>query len=266
MAARERGWRRASLVITLALTATASAIAVICITATQATERSTAQRFLATVVTSLLEIDQYVANVWPMIENAAVLDVPVSLDGFPVRLQLDPNAASDDTDSVANEIAVATAILVYDDGLDVLAGTPQVFRLISRGAAFDGTVGNLTRGGHEIAVVGLIVSGSLALLLALATAAQARGPARFGAPALAIAFGAAIVWLVALLLQSSFEGRAASVVDSFSADLWWIAADALGMLIRNAAVLGLSGAIVAGAAAVGSILLNMVESAETVER
>ena len=241
------------------LAAIVSAIAVICITATQLTERNTAQRVLTIVASSLLEIDRLVANTWPLIEAAASNREPIPLDGFPLGLQLDPDGVAQGPERVADEIAAATAALVYEDGLDVFADTPQAFRLISRGAAVDVTLGRLTHGGHGLATAALIVSGTLALLLALAASAQARGPARFGAPALAIGFGAAIVWLVAVLAQSSFEGRAAGAVDSFSADLWWIAADALGMLVRNAAIVGAASAIVVAAAAAALVWLNRVE-------
>ncbi len=253
------GWRRSAAAITLFLTAVAAAIAVVFLTTTQITERNTAQRFLAVAAASLLEIDQFVANAWPALEIAAAEDNPIPLTGFAVGLQLDPDGVADGPAALAKEVAAATASLIYDGGLDVLSDAPQSFRLVSRGAAFDGTIGRLTRGGHDIATLALVVSGSLTILLVLAVASQTRGLSRFAAPAIAIGFGVALVWLTAMLLQSSFEARAEQSLDPFSADLWWIAADSLGMLMRNAAVVGLGAAFVAAAALVAGALLRAVE-------
>ena len=241
------------------LTALASAIAVVSLAMTQLTERGTAQRLLAVAVDSLLEIDQFVSHAWPALEFAAADGEPIPLSGFPIGLQLDPAGIDDGPEAVSDDIAAATASLIYDGGFDVLADAPQAFRLVSRGAAFDGTFGRMTRGGHSIATIALIVSGSLTLLLVLAAAAQVRGLARFGAPAVAIGMGAAIVLLAATLLQSSFEGRAGETTDPFPADLWWIAADAIAILSRNAAIVGVAAAVVAGSALVGRALLRVVE-------
>ena len=257
--ATDSGWRRSAILITLTLTGFATAIALVSLAATQLTERGTAQRLLAVAADSLLEIDRFVSTAWPALEVAATDREPIPLSGFPIGLQLDPAGIDDGPDAVSDEIAAATASLIYDGGFDVLADAPQAFRLVSRGAAFDGTFGRMTRGGHSIATVALIVSGSLTLLLVLAAAAQLRGLARFGAPAAAIGVGAAIVLLAATLLQTSFEGRANEVTDPFSADLWWIAADAIAILSRNAAIVGVAAAVVAGSALVGGALLRAVD-------
>lgn len=255
----DSSWRRSAILITLILTALASTVALVSLATTQLTERGTAQRLLAVAVDSLLEIDQFVLNAWPALEVAAADSEPIPLIGFPIGLQLDPAGIGDGPDAVSDEIAAATASLIYDGGFDVLADAPQAFRLVSRGAAFDGTFGRMTRGGHSIATIALIVSGSLTILLVLATVIQTRGLTRFGAPAVAIGLGAVIVLLAAILLQSSFEGRAGGAADPFSADLWWIAADAIGILSRNAAIVGVTAAVVAGSALVGRALLRVVE-------
>ncbi len=259
VAASDSSWRRSLFVITMLLTAFGATIAVISISATQLTERATAQRLLASATSSLLEIDRFVANAWPALQQAAELGEPIELSGFPVGLQLDPAAVADGPEAVAREVAAATASLVYDDGFDILAQSPQAFRFLSRGAAFDGSVGRLTRGGHSVATIALIVSGTLTVLLAMSVAAQARGLARFGAPALALGIGAAIVWIAASLLQSSLSGRAESSLDPFSADLWWIAVDAVDMLVRNAAIVALAAGAVAASVVLGGLLLRVAD-------
>ncbi len=257
--ATDSGWRRSVILITLMLTVLATAIALVSLAATQLTERGTAQRLLAVAADSLLEIDRFVSTAWPALEIAATDREPIPLSGFPIGLQLDPAGIDDGPEAVSDDIAAATASLIYDGGFDVLADAPQAFRLVSRGAAFDGTFGRMTRGGHSIATIALIVSGSLTILLVVATVIQTRGLTRFGAPAVAIGLGAAIVLLAAILLQSSFEGRAGGAADPFSTDLWWIAADAIGIMSRNAAIVGVAAAVVAGSALVGGALLRVVE-------
>ena len=257
--ATESGWRRSALLITVLLTSVTTAIAVLFVSATQLTERSTAQHYLARAVSSLLEIDQFVVNAWPALEAASIEGDPIALTDFPISLQLEPAGLKDGPWAVSEAISAATASLVYDEGFGVFADSPQAFRLVSRGAAFDGTVGRLTGGGHAVATVALIVSGSFALLLAMATAAQARGLSRIGAPALAIGVGAAVVWLVATLAQSAFDGRALSEADPFEADLWLIAADATSLLVRNAAIAALSGGIVVATAITGGGLLRVLD-------
>ncbi|MDE2967511.1 MAG: hypothetical protein OXS30_08540 [Chloroflexota bacterium] len=227
--------------------------------ATQVTQRHTAQQFLARAVTSLLEIDQFVLNAWPAIEAEAAAGNPVMLPGFPISLQLDPAALSERPEGVSDAVAASTASLIYDDGLDVLSDSPRAFRLVSRGAAFDGTVGRLSGDGHGLATVSLIVSGTLAILLALATSAQVRGLTRFGAPAISIGLGAMLVWIAAILAQSALEGRAESSLDPFAADLWLIAVDAISLLARNAAIVGLASGVVAALALAGAGLLRGAE-------
>lgn len=256
--ARESGWRRSALIITLLLTSIATAIAVVFLSATQLTARGTAQHFLSQAVSSLLEIDQFVLNAWPAMEAATAQGEPIALTDFPISLQIDPAGLAEGPEAVSDAIAAATASLIYDDGLEVLADTPQAFRFVSQGAAFDGTVGRLTGGGHAVATVALIVSGTLALLLALATTAQVRGLSRIGAPALAIGIGATAAWIVAIIAQSSFDGRAGSSLDPFAADLWLIAADAVSLLVRDAAVVALAGGIVAAMAVLGGALLRVM--------
>ena len=257
---RESGWRRSALIIAVLLTSLTVAVAVVFLSAVQLTERGTAQRFLARAASSLLEIDRFVLNAWPVLEAAAGGGDPIPLTGFPVALQLDPGGLADGPAAISDGIAAATASLIYDHGLDALADSPQTFRLVSRGAVFDGTVGRLTNGGHVVATAALIVSGTLALLLALATAAQARGLARIGAPALAIGVGAAVAWLAAILAQSAFESRAASDLDPFAADLWLLAADAVSLIARNAAIVALAAGVVAGLTASGGALLRAVDT------
>jgi len=256
---RDSDWKRWALVITMLLTSIATAVAVVFISATQLTERVTAQDFLARSLSSLLEIDQFVLNAWPALEAAAAEGEPIPLTGFPVALQLDPGGVAEGPAAVSDGVAAATASLIYDDGLEILSDAPQAFRLVSRGAAFDGTVGRLTGGGHAVATVALIVSGTLAILLAMATAAQVGGLPRLGAPALAIGLGATLVWVAAILTQSSFEGRAEATLDPFSADLWLIAADAVSLAVRNAAIVALASGIVAALALAGGVLLRTVE-------
>ena len=259
---RDSGWRRWALVITMLLTSIATAVAVVFLSATQLTERATAQDFLARSVSSLLEIDQFMLNAWPALEAAAAEGQPIPLTGFPVALQIDPAGLVEGPAAVSDGVAAATASLIYDDGLDVLSDAPQAFRLVSRGAAFDGTVGRLTGGGHAVATAALIVSGTLAILLAMATAAQVRGLTRLGAPALAIGLGATLIWIAAILARSSFEGRAETTLDPFAADLWLLAVDAVSFAVRNAAIVALASGIVAALAALGGALLRMVEGTD----
>lgn len=255
-------WRRWALFITILLTAAVSAMAVLFLTAAQLTSRATAQHYLARAVDSLLEVDQFVANAWPALQTAVEGGDPIRLMGYPISLQLEPGGLSEGPDAVADAVSATTASLIYDDGFEVLAESRQVFRLVSRGGAFDGTIGRLTSGGHEVATVGLIVSGSLVILLALATAAQVRGLSRVGTPGFAIGLGAALLWLVATLVRSSFEGRADTTDDPFAADLWLIAADAGSLLVRNAAIVALAGGIVAASAMTGGGLLRIMETRE----
>lgn len=257
--ALEPGWRRPVLILTVLLTAFTTAVAIVFMSATQVTQRHTAQQFLARAVTSLLEIDQFVLNAWPAIEAEAAAGNPVMLPGFPISLQLDPAALSERPEGVSDAVAASTASLIYDDGLDVLSDSPRAFRLVSRGAAFDGTVGRLSGDGHGLATVSLIVSGTLAILLALATSAQVRGLTRFGAPAISIGLGAMLVWIAAILAQSALEGRAESSLDPFAADLWLIAVDAISLLARNAAIVGLASGVVAALALAGAGLLRGAE-------
>jgi len=245
--------------MTMLLGSLATAIAMIFLTATQLTERGTAQQFLSPAVRSLLEIDQFVLNAWPLLEAAAAQDDPVTLSDFPISLQLDPASLRAGPDSVSDSIAAATASLIYDDGLAVLSDAPRTFSLVSQGAAFDGTVGRLTGGGHTVATVALILSGTLAVLLAMATATQARGLMRIAAPALMIGLGATLIWVAALVAQSSFTGRAESTPDLFAADLWLLAADATSLLVRNAAIVALAAGIVIATTVAGGILLRTVE-------
>jgi len=206
-----------------------------------------------------LEVDQFVANAWPALQTASEEGDPIRLTGFPVPLQLEPGGLSEGPDAVADAVSATTASLIYDDGFEVLAESRQVFRLVSRGGAFDGTIGRLTSGGHEVATVGLIVSGSFVILLALAAAAQVRGLGRIGTAGFAIGLGAAMLWLAATLVRASFEGRADATTDPFAADLWMIAADAGSLLVRNAAIVALAGGVVAASAIAGSGLLRVIE-------
>ncbi len=256
----DSAWRRWALFISILLTAAVSAMAVLFVTAAQLTSRATAQHYVARAVDSLLEVDQFVANVWPALQSAADEGDPIPLVGYPVPLQLDPSGLAGGPDAVADAIAATTASLIYDDGFEVLAESRQVFRLVSRGGAFDGTIGRLTSGGHEVATVALIVSGSFAILLAMATAAQVRGLNRVGTPGFAIGLGAALLWLVATLIRASFEGRAETTADPFAADLWLIAADAGSLLVRNAAIVALAGGVVAASSVAGGGLLRVVET------
>ena len=259
-AASDSGWRRWALIITIMLTALVSAVAVLFITTAQLTSRTTAQRYLARAVDSLLEVDQFVANAWPTLQAAAAEGDPIPLRGYPISLQLDPSGVAEGPEAVSDAIAAATASLIYDDGFEVLADSPQAFRLVSRGGAFDGTIGRLTGGGHDVATVGLMVSGSFAILLAMATAAQVRGLARIGAPGFAIGVGAALLWLAAALVRSSLEGRADTTTDPFAADLWLIAADASSLLVRNAAIVALAGGIVAASSLAAGGFLGVIDT------
>ncbi len=234
------------------LTAAVAAIAVVALSVTQLTERETAQRLLARTTNAMLEIDRYVAQAWPSLEAAASGDEPIPLDGFPIALQLDPAGLSDGPDAVADAIASATASLLYEQGFDIFAESPQVFRLVTRGGVFDATIGRLTGGGRDIAAVALIVSGTLTVILALTTASQASGWRRFGAPAASIAVGAALVWIVAAVAQSATSGRADATLDVFLAELWLIAADAAALTARNAVIV----AIAAGLVALGSLVAS----------
>ena len=257
--ATESGWRRSALLITVLLASITAAVAVMSLSVTQLTERATAQHYLARAVNSLLEIDQFVVNAWPVLEAAGAQGDPIPLTNFPIALQLDPAGLADGPEAVADAVTAATASLVYDEGFDVLADSPQAFRFVSRGAAFDSTIGKLTSGGHAVATVGLIVSGTFALLLAMATAAQARGLSRIGLPALAIGVGAAVVWLAATLVQSALYGQAASEIDPFEADLLLLVADASSLVIRNAAIVALAAGIVVSTAVIGGGLIRLVD-------
>lgn len=249
------------LVLTVLLTGLTTAVAIVFMSATQLTERSMAQRFLARALNSLLEIDQFVINAWPELEVAAAEGSPISLEGFPVSLQLDHAGLAEGPAAVSEAIAAATASLVYDSGLDVLSESPRALRLLSRGALFDGSIGRLTGGGHELATIGLIVSGTLAVLLALATAAQVRGLSRIGAPAFSIGMGAALVWIVAAVARSAFEGQAETSTDPFAADLGLIAADAVSLLVRNGAIVTMTSAVVAVLSLAAGGLLRALEGA-----
>ena len=114
----ESGWRRWALVITILLTAVVSAIAVLFITTAQLTSRGAAQHYLTRAVDSLLEVDRFVANAWPMLQEAAAEGDPIPLTGYPVSLQLDPAGLSEGPQAVSDAIAAATASLVYDDGFE----------------------------------------------------------------------------------------------------------------------------------------------------
>ncbi|MCY3567386.1 MAG: hypothetical protein OXH38_02070 [Chloroflexi bacterium] len=260
--ANRTNWRRSIFVFSLFLTAIAAALAVSAISATQLTERNTAQRLLASATRSLLEVDRFVDGAWPALESGAADDAPITLVGFPIGLQIDPTLVGEGPESVSTAVAAATASLVYDDGFEVLADSPQAFRFLSRGAAFDGSVGRLTRGGHSIATIALIVTGMLAILLAMSVAAQARGLVRFAAPALAIGIGAAVAWIAGSLLQSSLSGRAETTLDPFTSDLWWIAVEALDVLLRNAAIVGLTSGALLGVAALAALLLRTFDPVE----
>ena len=214
-------------------------------------------------MSSLLEIDQFVVNTWPELVVAGAQGDPISLTDFPISLQVDPAGLADGPKAVSDAIAAATASLAYDEGFSILADSPQAFRLVSRGGAFDATVGRLTSGGHAVATVALIVIGTFALLLAMATAAQARGLSRLGLPALAIGVGAAVVWLAATLLQSALYGQAASEIDPFEADLLLLVAGASSLLIRNAAIVALAAGIVVATAVAGGGLIRLVDQRRT---
>ena len=244
-ASRRSSWRRPALLITLFLTALVCAVAIAAISAVQLTERATAQHFLSRAVMSLLEIDHYVESYWPLLEEYGAEGQAIPLDDFPIALQLDPAALADGPDAVAQSIADATASLIYDDGFETLSESPQILRLVSSGGAFDVTVGRLTDGGRTVAVTALIVSGILALLMLLATAAQCRGLNRFTAPALALAVGAAVVWAVAFAAQAIMQSRADAAFDPFTADLLLIASDAVAFAVRNAAVTAVAAAVAA---------------------
>lgn len=258
---REPGWRRPVLVLTVFLTALVTAVAIVFMSATQLTERGMAQRFLARALNSLLEIDQLVLNAWPELEVAAADGSPLLLEDFPVSLQLDRAGLAEGPIAVSEAIAAATASLVYDGGLDVLSESPRAFRILSRGALFDGSVGRLTGGGHELASIGLIVSGTLAMLLVLATAAQVGGFSRIGAPAVAIGLGAALVWIVAAVARSAFEGQAETSADPFAADLALIAADAVSLLARNGAIVTVTSGVVGVLSLAAAGLLRALDSA-----
>ncbi len=241
------------------LTALMTAMAIVFLSATQLTQRNTAQHYLARALTSLLEIDQFVLNAWPELEAGAEHGGVVPLSDYPLTLQLDREALADGPGAVSEAIAAATASLVYDAGLEALSDSPRAFRVFSRGALFEGSVGRLTRGGHELATVTLVVSGTLAILLSLATAAQTRGLSRFAAPGLAIAVGALLVWIGAFVVRSAFAGQAESTADPFAAELALIAADAVSLLVRNAAIAGLASGSVAALALIGGGLLRVVD-------
>jgi hypothetical protein len=244
------------------LSSIATAVAIVFLTATQLTERGTAQHFLSRSLGSLLEIDQFVLNRWPALEAAVANGETVTLTDFPISLQIEPAGLAEGPGVVSDEIAAAAASLVFDHGLEALSESPRAFRLVSRGAAFHGTIGRLTGGGHSVATVALIVSGILAILLAMATAAQVRGLTRIGLPALAICLGAALVWIAAILAQSSFQGNAESSLDPFAGDLWLIAADAVSLLVRNAAIVALTSGIIAAMALAGGGVLRVLERSD----
>jgi len=90
------------------LAALATAIAIVFLSATQLTQRNTAQHYLARALTSLLEIDQFVFNAWPELEVEAERSGTVPLTDFPLTLQLDRNALADGPESVSEAIAAAT--------------------------------------------------------------------------------------------------------------------------------------------------------------
>ena len=94
----------------------------------------------------------------------------------------------------------------------------------------------------------------------MATAAQVRGLGRIGAPGLAIGIGAAALWLAATLIRSSFEGRADATTDPFAADLWLIAADAISLIVRNAAIVALAAGIVTALTLTAAALLRVVDN------
>lgn len=257
-------WNRSALLITCAITSLTTVVALLFLSATQLTARGTAQQFLTQAVTSLLEVDRWVANAWPELQAAAAAGEALVLAEYPISLQLDPSSLSAGPEAIAADVARATASVIYDDGLAVLSDSPQAFRVISQGAAFDGTIGRLTAGGHTVATIGLIVSGTLLILLVLAIIAQSRGISRFGLPATALALGGFIVWVVALILGASFDGRADATLDPFAADLWLIATDALSLVLRNAAIVALASGIVAAISLAGSWLLRVVENTDGV--
>ena len=258
---RAFGWRRVGLSLTVALTALAAAAALFALTATQLTARPTAERYLADALTTLLEVDQLVQNNWALLVELSAAGEPIPLPGLPFSLLLQPAALADGPQAVAEAIAAASASLVYEDGLALLSESPQVFRLISQGGAFEATAGRLTAGGHEAATAALLVSGIIALLLAAAAAAQAGGLGKIGAPALGLGAGAALVWLAALLARGAFTNRAETVLDPFEADLWLIAADAVGLLIRNGGTVAAAAAVAALAVLAGGLLLRWSEAA-----
>ena len=256
----DHGWRRSALIITVGLTAVATVVAILFLSATQLTERGTAQQFLSRAVMSLLEVDGWITDAWPELEAAAAAGEVIVLTDYPISLQLDPTGLDAGPVAVADAVADTTASVIYDEGLGALSDTAETFRLVSQGAAFDGTVGQLTTGGHTVATIGLIVSGTLAIFLAMATSAQASGHWRIGMPAIAICLGAVLVWILAMLAGSAFEGRAESALDPFAADLWLLAADAVALIVRNAGIVALCSGVVVALSLAGSGLLRVVDS------
>ena len=251
------------MALTVLFGACAAVAALIALTAVQLTTRTAALPLLERAADSLLEIDRYIAYAWPALVAGAAEGAPIPLAEFPVALQLNPGALDNGPEAVASAIAAATALLIYDDGVAVLSpsdlSAQPVTRSVTRGAAFDATVGRLTAGGHDIAVGALIISGGITLLLAGAAALQARGLWRFSAPALMLGLGAGAVWIAMAVVQSIFERRADMGLDPFASEMWMLAADAASMLVRNAAVVGIACTALLAAAAAGGVLLRAVE-------
>ncbi len=252
---RDRRWRWWLLGVLAGLTAISTAVAVICFSAMQLSERDHAETLLARVVRSLLEPDRYVTTSWEQLTQAASVSEPIPLDGWPLDLALTPSALEQGPQAVADAITLTTARTLYEHGFDILQDEPQATQLFSQASAFSATIGRLTSGGHTVATVALAVSVAFLVSLALAAAVQARGMGRLAAPGIAIGVGAAVLLLAAELAQSTFSARAAASADPFMVDIWLIVADATAVVSRNARIAALFGGALSVIALFGWIAL-----------
>ncbi len=247
------------LVLIVLCGAFAAGVALIALSAVQLTSRTAALPLLDRSVEALLQIDAYVEYAWPALEAAAASGMAIPLEGYPIELELDPDALADGPDAVADAIRSTTVELVYADGLQILSESHQADRLLTELGLVDAAIDRLAADSRTAGLIAALISGTIALLLAVAAASQARGLGRYSAPAATLGIGALAVWLLAAIARSSCLGRASGTTDPFAAELWLVAADAVSLVVRNASVVSIACIAVMGAAVVGGFLLRLLD-------
>ena len=254
----QRAWNW-PLVLIVICGAFAAAVTLTALSALQLTSRTAALPLLDRSVEALLQIDAYVEYAWPALEAAAASGMAIPLEGYPIALELDPDALDDGPAAVADAIRSTTVELVYADGLQVLSESPQTDRLLTELGLVDAAIDRLAADSRTAALIAVLISGAVSLLLAAAAASQSRGLGRYSAPAATLGIGALAVWLLGAIARSTFLGRASDTTDPFAAELWLVAADAVSLVVRNASAVSIACIAVVGAAVVGGFLLRLLD-------